>query len=298
MRIGIDLGGTKVEAIAIDDRGVELVRHRVQTPRCDYDKTLNAINSLVTRIELKTNKTGTVGVGIPGCISGITGLVKNSNCTWINGRPFQKDLNRLLERDVRIDNDANCFAVSEATDGAAAGKAFVFGIILGTGCGGGIAIRGQSVGGANGVGGEWGHNPLPWPTAEECLGPKCYCGKQGCLEQWISGTGIERDYEITTGTKVSAREIIAAFEAGEQQANLTIDRFTGRLARGLSHVINLLDPDVIVIGGRVSNFKHLYHSIPAKLSNYVFGSEVSTPVVQAVHGDSSGVRGAAWLWPK
>jgi fructokinase len=297
MRIGIDLGGTKIEALAIDDQGVELARHRIDTPRDDYDATIVAMVGLVRRLEQQTGRTGTVGAGIPGSISRITGLVKNSNSTWLNGRPLDKDLAVALGREVRLANDANCFAVSEATDGAAAGKHVVFGVILGTGCGGGVAIGGRVHAGPNGVAGEWGHNPLPWQRPEEYPGPACYCGKQGCMEMWVSGTGIALDYRTVTGRARTTQEIVSEFEAGEREATAAIHRFEDRLARGLAQVINILDPDVIVIGGGVSKVEDVYREIPKKLPAYVFGGEASTPVLPAVFGDSSGVRGAAWLWP-
>jgi fructokinase len=297
MRIGIDLGGTKIEALAIDDEGVELARHRIDTPRDDYAATLKAIVGLVRRLEEETGRIGTVGAGIPGTISRITGLVKNSNSTWLNGRPLDRDLNGALGREVRFANDANCFAVSEATDGAAAGKQVVFGVILGTGCGGGVAIGGRVHDGPNGVAGEWGHNPLPWPSPEEDPGPECYCGKRSCMEMWVSGTGIALDYKTATGKARSTREIVADFEGGDPVATSVIERFEDRLARGLAQVINILDPDVIVIGGGVSGVKHIYEVLPKKLPRYVFGGEVVTPILPAKFGDSSGVRGAAWLWP-
>jgi fructokinase len=297
MRIGIDLGGTKIEALAIDDQGVELARHRVDTPRDDYDATIKAMAGLVRRLEQETGRAGTVGAGIPGSISRITGLVKNSNSTWLNGRPLDRDLTAALGREVRIANDANCFAVSEATDGAATGRRVVFGVILGTGCGGGVAISGRVHEGPNGVAGEWGHNPLPWPRPEEYPGPACYCGKRGCMEMWVSGTGIALDYETMTGKSRTAREIVLEFEAGARDAAAAIERFEDRLARGLAQVINILDPDVIVIGGGVSRVMHLYQELPKKLPGYVFGGEALTPILPAVYGDSSGVRGAAWLWP-
>jgi fructokinase len=297
MRIGIDLGGTKIEALAIDDQGVELARHRIDTPRDDYDATIVAMVGLVRRLEKQTGRTGTVGAGIPGSISRITGLVKNSNSTWLNGRPLDRDLAAALGREVRLANDANCFAVSEATDGAAAGKHVVFGVILGTGCGGGVAIGARVHAGPNGVAGEWGHNPLPWPRPEEYPGPACYCGKQGCMEMWVSGTGIALDYRTVTGRARTTQEIVSEFEAGELEATAAIHRFEDRLARGLAQVINILDPDVIVIGGGVSKVEDIYREIPKKLPAYVFGGEASTPVLPAVFGDSSGVRGAAWLWP-
>jgi fructokinase len=297
MRIGIDLGGTKIEALALDNQGVELARRRIDTPRDDYDATIMAMVGLVRGLEQETGRTGTVGAGIPGSISRITGLVKNSNSTWLNGRPLDRDLSAALGREARIANDANCFAVSEATDGAAAGRHVVFGVILGTGCGGGVAIGGRVHAGPNGVAGEWGHNPLPWPRPEEYPGPACYCGKRGCMEMWVSGTGIALDYKTVTGRARTTPEIVANFETGEQEAAASIERFEDRLARGLAQVINILDPDVIVIGGGVSRVEHIYRELPKKLPAYVFGGEVSTPILQAKYGDSSGVRGAAWLWP-
>lgn len=297
MRIGIDVGGTKIEALAIDDDGVELARYRVDTPREDYPGTIAAMVGLVRRLEEETGRTGTVGAGIPGSISRITGLVKNANSTWLNGRPLDRDVSAALGREVRMANDANCFAVSEATDGAAAGAHVVFGVILGTGCGGGVAISGRVHAGPNGVAGEWGHNPLPWLRPEEYPGPVCYCGKRGCLEMWISGTGIALDYRTATGRSRTTPEIVADFEAGETDAVAAMERFEDRLARGLAHVINILDPDAIVIGGGVSKVKHIYQGLSGRLQRYVFGGEVLTPVVPARYGDSSGVRGAAWLWP-
>jgi fructokinase len=297
MRIGIDLGGTKIEALAIDSRGTELARHRVDTPRDDYEATIKAMVALVHRMEAETGNTGTVGAGIPGTISRVTGLVKNANSTWLNGQPFHTDLTAALGREVRVANDANCLAVSEATDGAAAGVRFVYGVILGTGCGGGVALEGCVHDGPNGVAGEWGHNPLPWPKPDESPGPVCYCGKRGCMEMWVSGTGIARDYKSVTGTAKTTREIVANFTAGDRVAAETIERFEDRLARGLSNVINILDPDVIVVGGGVSKVEHIYGALPKLLPQYVFGGETSTPIVQAKYGDSSGVRGAAWLWP-
>jgi fructokinase len=297
MRIGIDLGGTKVEALAIDNDGKELLRYRVDTPRDDYAGTIEAMAALVRRIEKETGKTGTVGAGIPGSISAKTGLVKNSNSTWLNGQPLDKDLHAALNREVRIANDANCLAVSEATDGAAAGKHVVFAIILGTGCGGGVAINGQVHAGPNGTGGEWGHIPLPWPTDEENPGPLCYCGKRGCMEMWVSGTGLARDYKHLTGRQRTSREIIADFIAGDKDAMVAVDRLEDRLARGMSSIINILDPDVFVVGGGLSQAEHLYEALPKRLPKYVFGGEADTPILQAKFGDSSGVRGAAWLWP-
>jgi fructokinase len=297
MRIGIDLGGTKIEALAIDRHGVELARHRVDTPREDYDATIQAMVGLVHRMEQQTGRTGTVGAGIPGSVSAVTGLVKNSNSTWLNGRPFHKDLTAAVGREVRVANDANCLAVSEATDGAAAGKHVVYGVILGTGCGGGVAIDGRVHDGPNGVAGEWGHIALPWPAPDELPGPVCYCGKRGCMEMWVSGTGIARDYNNVTGKALTTREIMADFDARDPAAAAAVTRFEDRLARGLATVINILDPDVIVIGGGVSRVKYIYEVLPKLLPAYVFGGEAATPILPAMYGDSSGVRGAAWLWP-
>jgi fructokinase len=297
MRIGIDLGGTKIEALAIDEKGTELARHRIDAPRDDYAASINAMAGLVHRLEQETGRVGTVGAGIPGSISDKTGLVKNSNSTWLNGQPLHQDLSIALAREVRVANDANCLAISEATDGAAAGKRVVFGVILGTGCGGGVAFNGQVHAGPNGVAGEWGHNPLSWQHPDEYPGPLCYCGKRGCMEMLVSGTGVARDYEQSTGKQKTAREIIADFEAGDAVAAAVVERFEDRLARGLAQVINILDPDVVVVGGGLSQVQHLYQSIPKRLPAYVFGGEADTPILQAKHGDSSGVRGAAWLWP-
>src|ERR1700677_753535 len=291
MRIEIDLGGTKIEALAIDNEGKELGRHRVDTPRSDYDATIKAMVGLVSRLEVETGSVGSVGVGFPGSISGITGLVKNSNSTWLNGRPLHRDFTAALGREVRVANDANCFAVSEATDGAAAGRHVVFGVILGTGCGGGVAIDGNVHAGPNGVAGEWGHNPLPWQRPEEYPGPPCYCGKRGCMEMWVSGTGVALDYKSTTGRERTTREIMADFAAGDTVSAAVVDRFENRLTGGLAQVINILDPDVIVLGGGVSRVQHLYSTVPKKLAQYVFGGESSTPILQSMYGDSSGVRG-------
>jgi fructokinase len=298
MRIGIDLGGTKIEALAIDDKGVELARHRIDAPQNDYAATIHAMVGLVRRLEEKAGRVGTVGAGIPGSISGKTGLVKNSNSTWLNGQPLHRDFTAALGREVRVANDANCLAVSEATDGAAAGKRVVFGVILGTGCGGGVAFDGQVHDGPNGVAGEWGHNPLPWQRPEEYPGPLCYCGKRGCMEMWVSGTGVALDYRQSTGEQKTTREIMADFEAGDAAALAVVERFEDRLARGFAQVINIFDPDVLVIGGGLSKTKHLYQSVPKRVSAYVFGAEADTPILQAKYGDSSGVRGAAWLWPE
>ena len=297
IRIGIDLGGTKIEVLAIDREGHELGRHRVATPRHDYEGSIRLMAELVARLERETGRTGTVGVAIPGSVSAITGLVKNANSTWLNGKPLHRDLSAALGREARCVNDANCLAVSEATDGAAAGAGVVFAAILGTGCGSGIAVHGRVHSGPNGVAGEWGHNPLPWPTPDEVPGPSCYCGKHGCLETWISGSGLEGDYARTTGTKLRGREILARSESGDEVAEGTVRRYESRLTRGLAHVINILDPDVIVLGGGMSRIARLYPYIKKHLPEFVLGKECATPVKPALHGDSSGVRGAAWLWP-
>jgi len=295
-RIGIDLGGTKIEGICLDDHGAVLTRQRVTTPR-DYDGTLTAITSLVRQIEEESGQAGTVGVGIPGALVPSTGLVKNANSTWLIGRPLARDLELRLSRAVRVMNDANCFAISEAADGAAAGAEVVFGVILGTGVGGGVVIRGQVLNGPNLIAGEWGHNPLPWMSADEFPGSRCYCGKHGCIETFLSGPGFERDMFQAAGMHLPSREIVAAAAKGDPDATNTVSRYHDRLARALSTVINILDPDVIVLGGGMSNLPRLAESVSSILPRYVFSDFVHTRVVLNAHGDSSGVRGAAWLWP-
>jgi fructokinase len=298
MRIGVDLGGTKIEAIALDSEGRELARRRVPTPQGDYDATVATIASLVQELETLTRETGTVGVGIPGTIVASTGLVKNANSTWLNGRPLERDLSTTMAREVRCANDANCFTVSEATDGSARGYGVVFGVIIGTGCGGGISVGGRLLNGPNGLSGEWGHLPLPWPRANELPPPPCYCGHAGCIETWISGTGFERDFAATTGHRLRGADIALAAEAGDAEAKDALDNLIDRIARGLSIIVNVLDPDAIVFGGGLSNLPRLYDgSLADRLPHYVFGRHASTPLLQNQHGDSSGVRGAAWLWP-
>ena len=301
MRIGVDLGGTKIEALALGDAGEELLRYRVDTPRGDYHGTLQAVAGLVAKLERETGQTGTVGMGIPGTLRR-DGRVKNANSTWLNGQELQVEISRLLAREVRVANDANCLAVSEATDGAGAGRGVVFAVILGTGCGGGVALEGRVHGGGNGVAGEWGHTPLPWARAEELPGPECYCGRCGCLEQWVSGPAVARDFrevegDAAMGPGVTTREIAAAAEAGDGRAVEAIERLEERLGRGLAMVVNVLDPDVIVVGGGLSRVGRLHEHVPAVIRRYVFGGDFDTPVVPARFGDSSGVRGAAWLWP-
>lgn len=294
MRIGVDLGGTKIEIVALSEQGEELFRKRVATPR-EYDMTLDAIVTLVNEAEAQLGQKGSVGVGIPGVISPYSGLVKNANSTWINGHPLDTDLAKRLGREVKVANDANCFAISEAVDGAAAGKAVVFGVIIGTGCGAGIAINGKVHGGSNGIGGEWGHNPLPWMTAEEFNSTSCFCGNKDCIETFISGTGFVRDYQDAGGDATNGAEIVSLMQEGDAQAMAAFERYVDRLARALAHVINMLDPDMIVLGGGVSNIDALYSSLPEVLPKYVLGGECRTPVVQNMYGSASGVRGAAWL---
>ena len=302
MRLGIDLGGTKTEIIALDESGTEIYRKRVDTDSRRYDAIVAGLAGLVAEAESALGQRGTVGVGIPGTISAKTGLVKNANTTVLNGQPLDQDLGRALRREVRCMNDANCLALSEAVDGAGAGHRVVFAAILGTGCGAGIAIDGRPWAGANLVAGEWGHNPLPWMTPEEYPGPACWCGKSSCIEKWISGTGFADDYARATGATGPARlkgeQIVARARNGDAAARGALERYANRLARALAHAINLLDPDGIVLGGGMSNVDELYDLVPRQLPNYVFGAEAQTPVVRNRHGDSSGVRGAAWLWPK
>lgn len=300
MRIGIDLGGTKTEVIALSDAGETLFRHRVPTPRDDYPQTLQAIVDLVRLAEEKTGQQGSVGLGIPGTLSPYSQRVKNANSTWLNGQPLDRDLARLLDREVRIANDANCLAVSEAVDGAAAGKALVFAVIIGTGSGAGIAINGATHTGGNGNAGEWGHNPLPWMDEDELRYREevpCYCGQQGCIETFVSGTGFAIDYQRLSGKSLSGPEIVALLAQQDPLAELAMSRYELRLAKSLAQVVNLLDPDIIVLGGGMSNVERLYQTLPTLIKPWVFGRECATPVVKAQHGDSSGVRGAAWLWP-
>jgi len=296
LRIGVDLGGTKIEALAIAADGAELARERVATPKGDYAGTVEAIRGLVLRLELGLGERATVGVGIPGTLDVDTGLVKNANSTCLIGHPLDKDLGKALGREVRLANDANCMAVSEASDGAAAGFHMVFGVIVGTGCGGGLAIGGKVHGGRNGVAGEWGHNAMPWMTAEEFPGPECYCGRRGCVETFLSGTALERDFREHAGKALKGVEIVAAAEGGDAQAEAALVRLEGRMARALAGLVNVLDPDIIVLGGGLSRIQRLYQNVPPRMVEYVFGRGCKTPVVEAKHGDSTGVRGAAWLF--
>ena len=303
LRIGIDLGGTKIEGLALADDGREIERRRIAAPRGSYDHTIRAVVDLVSAIESSIpaeparSHAATVGVGIPGAVSPATGLIKNANSTWLIGRPLAADLSGALGRPVRLANDANCFALSEATDGAAAGAAVVFGVIIGTGTGGGLVVNGGLVAGANAIAGEWGHNPLPSPEDDERPGPPCYCGRSGCVETFLSGPALARDYIGLGGDELSAAEVASRADAGDARAIACLDRYERRFARAIASVINVVDPDVIVLGGGLSNISRLYANIPRLWGPHVFSDRVDTKLVRARHGDASGVRGAAWLWP-
>jgi fructokinase len=299
LRVGIDLGGTKIEGIALDGSR-EVARLRVPTPRDHYAATVEAVATMVEGLERQASGRGTVGVGIPGTMSPTTGLVKNANSVWLNGRPLLADLRKRLGRDVRLANDANCFAVSEAADGAGAGADVVFAVIVGTGTGGGVVAHGRVITGPNGTAGEWGHNPLPWPEGDEQPGPECYCGRRGCIETFLSGPGFAADYERRTGRRSSPPEIVSGALDGDSAAAASLSDYERRMAKALAGVINVLDPDVIVLGGGMSNIDRLYDSVPRLWGEWVFcagrGEGIRTSLVRARHGDSSGVRGAAWLW--
>jgi fructokinase len=297
MRIGVDLGGTKIEIVALDRDGAILLRRRIPSPSSDYDAIVDAIGSLVEAAEAELGARGRVGIGTPGSPSPLVGTMRNANSTVLNGKPLVRDLERRLGRAIRVENDANCFALSEASDGNAAGAACAFGAILGTGVGGGIVVRGALLEGANGIAGEWGHAPVPWPRAEEIPGPQCYCGKRGCIETLLSGPGFARDHVEHGGTERTAPEIVAAARASDGAARASLERYLDRLARALASIVNVLDPDVIVLGGGMSNVAELYAELPTRLGAYVFSDTVATRILPAAHGDSSGVRGAAWLWP-
>lgn len=296
IKIGIDLGGTKIEGIALSEAGEELFRERVPTPADDYLAIMRCIIELVLDIEQTLNQRGSVGVGTPGAVSPAFGLLKNSNTVCMNGKPVYDDLKRLLGREIRIANDANCFALSEAIDGAGAGAEVVFGVIVGTGAGAGVVVRSHSLQGPNAIAGEWGHNPLPWPQDQERPGPLCYCGKSGCIETWLSGPGLSRDYLEKSGEALDAKQIVERATAGDEKAESCLQYYEDRMARGLAHVINILDPDVIVLGGGMGNIKRLYSNVPRRWDEYVFSDRVDTKLVPPKFGDSSGVRGAAWLW--
>ena len=294
MRFGLDLGGTKMEAVLLDDTGEIVWRERRPTPAEDYHAIIETIAALVAQAAIETAQEMTVGIGMPGSLSPKTGLVRNSNTQCLNGQAIKQDLESAMAREVRLANDANCFALSEATDGAGAGAQSVFGVIIGTGCGGGLVFDGKLQNGANGIGGEWGHNPLAAPTADELPGPPCYCGRHGCNEVWISGSGFARDHEAIAGEKLTAEQIIASDSAA---AKASFERLCDRIARALGAVINVVDPDVIVLGGGLSNVDALYTHIPEIWDGYIFSDVIETRLVKNKHGDSSGVRGAAWLWP-
>ena len=298
-RLGIDLGGTKIEVVALDSDGQEMLRHRVPTPHGDYEGTLRAIAGLVADVERRLNVVpgaASVGIGAPGSLSRATGLLRGSNSVCLNSRPFKNDLEALLGRTIRMSNDANCFALSEAIDGAAAGNAVVFGVILGTGVGAGIVVNGQVLDGRNAIAGEWGHNPLPWPRDDERPGQPCYCGRRGCIETFVSGPAFERDHATVTGHDVPTARIVADAAAGDAASVASLQRYEERLARALAHVINILDPDVIVLGGGMSNTDRLYATVPSLWGPWIFSDRVDTRLSRNVHGDSSGVRGAARLW--
>ncbi len=299
MRIGIDLGGTKIAGIAIGKDDTVVAVARKPTPRDNYDATIAAIAAMVGElVEAAGNRDYSVGIGMPGSVSPLTGKVQNANSTWINGRAFQADVQTALKHGVRLANDANCLAVSEAHDGAGQGAASVFGVILGTGCGGGLVVNGRPISGLHSIGGEWGHNPLPWAGASELPGPACWCGRTGCLETWLSGPGLSSDHFAQTGCEISAEDIGLAAESGEKQAMATIARHLDRCGRGLAHVINILDPEVIVVGGGLSGLSGLVEGLPDAIAPHVFADAVDIRVKTAVHGPESGVRGAARLWPR
>ena len=295
MLIGIDLGGTKIEVLLLDNSGDEIFRKRVPTPQGQYAAILQTIQQLVMEAEQHAGQTCTVGIGTPGAISPATGLMKNANSVVLNGKPLPADLENRLQRRIRLENDANCFALSEATDGAGAGAASVFGVIVGTGTGAGIVIQGNVLTGANAIAGEWGHNPLPWPNADELPGKPCYCGKQGCVETWLSGPGLAAEYQRASGVARTAAAIVQLATQGDVQAETMMQAYEERMAKSLAHVINILDPEVIVLGGGMSNIQRLYRNVPARWGRYVFSDQVNTRLVAPHFGDSSGVRGAAWL---
>jgi len=296
MYLGIDWGGTKIEIAALDDAGNEHLRRRIATPRDDYGASVMVTADLVHEAEQELGRTCTVGIGIPGSVSPTTGLIQNANSDWLNGMPLAEDLELAMDRKLRLENDANCLALSEARDGAAAGAAVVFAIILGTGCGAGLVIDGKLLTGRHRIAGEWGHNPLPASGPDESPGPPCYCGRTGCLETWISGTGFAREHTESTGRRLTAKAIVQAMREGDEAAQASYRAFLDRLGRGLASIINVIDPDIIVFGGGVSNISELYQDLPQYILPQLFCDVLTTPIVAARHGDSSGVRGAAWLW--
>lgn len=296
VRIGIDLGGTKIEGVAMTADGAEVARHRMPAPQGEYAASVAAICDLVERLDQAAGQQGTVGIGMPGSLSPATGLVRNANSTWLNGRPLQRDIDARLGRAVRMANDANCFALSEAVDGAGMGATLVFGVILGTGCGGGIVRERRVLDGPLSIGGEWGHNPLPWADVDEHPGPLCWCGRRGCMETWVSGPAIAADHERTTSTSLSPEEIVVEAQGGDRAAQATLDRHASRLARGLAAIVNVLDPDVIVLGGGLSRLAHLYALLPELMAPHIFSDHVAVTIRPPRWGDAGGVRGAAWLW--
>lgn len=296
MRIGIDLGGTKISVIALDDNGSTLFETRIKTPRNDYGGTIAAVRDLISLAETSTTQSGTVGIGMPGSISPRTGLVQNANSTWLNGKPFQDDLSKALKRDIRLANDANCFVLSEATDGAAQNFNSVFGVILGTGCGGALVLDKKLINGPRNITGEWGHVPLPWMTADEHPGPTCWCGLKGCIETFVSGPAIRMDHKQHTGEDFTAEQLHERALQGDQKALASLARHSSRLARGLAMITNIYDPEIIVLGGGLSKMPHLYEQLPDLIAPYLFSDDKSIRIVPPVHGDASGVRGAAWLW--
>jgi predicted NBD/HSP70 family sugar kinase len=296
LRFGIDLGGTKTEILALDADGRERLRRRIATPHDDYGGTVTAIAALIRDAERELGEIGSVGIATPGAVSRLTGRIKNANSTCLNNQPLVEDLQHALEREIRIENDANCFALSEATDGAAAGADVVFGVILGTGVGGGVVVHGRTLTGANAIGGEWGHNPLPAPRDDERPGHRCYCGRDGCIETWLSGPGLAKHFLESDGRALDAAMIARAAAEGDASAEAAMSAYEERLAKSLASVINLLDPDVIVLGGGLSKIARLYDNVPKRWAPYVFSDQVVTRLVPPKFGDSSGVRGAAWLW--
>ncbi len=296
LRLGIDLGGTKIAGVALAPGGAAVAEHRMAAPRHDYAATIEAIAATVAWLEKKAGARGTIGIGTPGSAAPVDGHLQNANSTWLNGRPLAGDLEARLGRPVRLANDANCFALSEAVDGAGAHAPSVFGVILGTGCGGGLVFQGRLIDGPLGIGGEWGHNPLPWAAPEETPGPDCWCGRCGCLETWVSGPGMEADHARATGESLAGAEIAARAGRGDAAARATLDRHASRLARGLAHVMNIVDPHVVVLGGGLSSLAHLYTELPDRIVPHLFAAHPRVTVKPPRWGDASGVRGAAWLW--
>ena len=296
LRIGIDLGGTKIAGVVLDHSGTIVAERRIASPQSDYAATIAALAAIIGDLEQSVGAPGTIGIGMPGSLSPKSGLVQNANSTWLNGRPLKADLESRLGRAVRLANDANCFALSEATDGAGLGHAIVFGVIVGTGCGGGIVINGNVIDGPRGIGGEWGHNPLPWSSADEHPGQLCWCGRPGCMETWVSGPGLAADHFRITAETITAAEIATRAASGDVSAQATLDRHASRLARGLAHVVNLIDPHVIVLGGGLSNMARLYQTVPSLMQRYVLADDTAVDIRPPKWGDASGVRGAAWLW--